>query len=141
MVATLNHMQFVRSAHFGSHLFEEIQRTKRIACPLNEENRCIDFAQHFVAQFCRIAAAAQGITETNQARDFFLKGNVTSDPPAHAFADQEKRTALRAARLLHGGAMRCDENSRRIWALAAFAHVAVVEGLDGAERLQELSPM
>jgi hypothetical protein len=90
MVAAFDQVQKVRRFHFGSDALQQIQRTQRIARALNKQDRRSQRTQNFVAKFCAIAHGAKRISEANQAVHFFLERHVTSNPAAHAFADEQE---------------------------------------------------
>ena len=87
MIATFDNAQKVWGFHLDSNLFQEIQRTQRVARALHKQDGRSQSTQNLVAKFCPIAHGAKRITKANQAIHFFLERHMTSDPAAHAFAD------------------------------------------------------
>src|SRR5438270_3189844 len=55
MVAAFDDMEIIFRRHFLQDIFEQVERTKRVAASLNEKDRSAQVPQHFVAQFLRIA--------------------------------------------------------------------------------------
>jgi len=87
MIAAFDNAQKVWGFHLGSNLLKEIQRTQRVARALHKQDGRSKRAQNLVSKFCPITHGAKWITKANQAIYFLLERHVTSDPPAHAFAD------------------------------------------------------
>src|SRR6185437_2637691 len=80
--------------------------------------------------------------KANQAIDFFLKREVTTNSAAHAFADQECRVRLTfLSRRFQRRAMRCDQLRQRIGPFTSRTHVIVVESLDLADLRQSPFPI
>ena len=91
MTSAFNDMEQVRGLHFRAHAFEKIERRKRIARSLNKEDWRSQCAQNFITKFCPIAHGAERITKADERIDVFFQGNVTTDAPAHALADEDGR--------------------------------------------------
>ena len=141
MIAAFNDVQKVRCLHFYAHLLQEIQRTKRVARALHKQDRRIESAQHFIAQFCSIAHRAKRIPKTNESVHFFLQRGVTSNTSAHAFADQDCRgTAVFLAYLGQCLPMRGDELRQWVGAFPVLSHIGIIERLDVANFFQMRLP-
>src|SRR4029077_1545222 len=93
MVAAFNDMQKVWRLHVCAYALEEIQRAKRIARALHKQDWRGQSAQNFIAEFCPVAHGAERIAKTNEPIHFFFERDVTADASAHAFADQDCRSA------------------------------------------------
>ena len=106
MIAAFYNVENVPRFHLRAHAFEQIERTKRIARALDKEDRRAQSAQNFVAKFCPIAHRAERISKANERVYFFLQRDVTSDPPAHALADQDGRAFVNMSILGERFAMR-----------------------------------
>src|SRR4051794_13168085 len=98
VIATLDYEQLVRRSHLASHLLEQIERTQGVARALHKEDRCRDLAQDFVAQLCRIAAAAKRVPQTDERVHIFLEREMAADSAAHALPDQDNGAVMRATR-------------------------------------------
>ena len=94
MIAAFDNVENVPRFHLRAHAFEQIERTKRIARALDEEDRRAQSAQNFVAKFGAITHRAKRISKANERIDFFLQRDVTPDSPAHALADQNCRSIV-----------------------------------------------
>jgi len=89
MIAPFRQMQEIWSSHFRADRFEQIERAKGVARALHKQHWRLQFAQHRISQFGPVTAAAQGVSETNESRDFLFQRDMTPDSTAHAFADQK----------------------------------------------------
>src|SRR5260370_36403848 len=72
MIAAFDKVKKVWGLHLGAHALKKVQRTKRIACALDKQDRRCQSTQNFVAQFRSVAHRAERITKTNQAVHFFF---------------------------------------------------------------------
>src|SRR5688572_31516635 len=98
MIAPFHHLKESFGFHLLADRVQELQRAKRIASSLHKQDRPAEFAQNFISQPCRIASAAERVTEANHSCDRFFKSDVTADTPTHALSDQECRLNASAAR-------------------------------------------
>ena len=89
MIAAFDNAQKVWGFHLGSNLLKEIQRTQRVARALHKQDGRSKRAQNLVSKFCAVAHSAERIAKANQAVYFLLERQMTSDPAAHALADQD----------------------------------------------------
>jgi Potassium-transporting ATPase A subunit len=95
VIATFDDVQFICGPHLPPDFGEPVQRAKRIACSLHEQDRRPQFAQHLVAQLGGIAAAAERVAEANERCHFFLQREVVANPRAHALADEHDPAGVR----------------------------------------------
>src|SRR4051812_6366367 len=91
MISSFDDMENAWNLHFGADAFQQIQRTERIAGALHKQNRSLQGAEDFIAEFCSITTAAEWISQTNDRANFFFKSDVASDTTAHALTDQNRR--------------------------------------------------
>ncbi len=96
-------------SHFLPDALQQIERAKRIARSLHEQDWRPQIAQNFIPHSFWIAGAAERITEANQTGDRFFKGNVATDPSAHAFPDQNNRLGVIPSRIAQRLPMRGDK--------------------------------
>ena len=133
MISTFDEMQLIPGCHLATHFSEQIERAKRIARSLHEEDRCPQFAQDFVSQLRGITSAAQRIAEANDRRHVSFECEMTTDSRTHALADQDRRPTLRPACVVKRCAMRPQKYRHRIRTPSAFRHVRVVERVNQPE--------
>ena len=87
-------------------------------------------------QLFRIPAAAKRITETNQTVHRFLERYMATDPPAHAFTNENDRCVRLLPRLGQRVTMGGDQSRQRIGSASAFARIGVIKQLNFAHRFQ-----
>ena len=87
MISSLDDVQLVYGSHLVSNIFEQVERTERIASALHKEDRRPQRQKNFVAQLRAVTGATERIAEAYNRRDFLFESKMTSNPRAHAFAD------------------------------------------------------
>lgn len=127
MIAAFDDVKKIRGRHLAPDLFQEFERTKRVAGSLHEQDRRPQFAQYLVAEFGRIPAAAERITEANQTGHRFFEREMAPDAAAHAFTDQDRRLTGVLSRVSEGVAMSGDEQGEGIGAPTILSHVIIIK--------------
>ncbi len=140
VIAAFYNVENVPGFHLRAHAFEQIERTKRIARALDKEDRRAQSAQNFVAKFCAIAHRAERISKANDRVYFLLQRNVTSDPPAHALADQNRRAIVNRSTLGERFAVRGNQLRQTIGPLPPFAHVGIIKKRHATDCGQAIFP-
>ena len=142
MVAALHDMQTIWHFHLCSDAREKIQRAKRIASALYEENRCGQRAQNFIAEFCAVAHRAKRVSETNQSFDLLFERHMASDATTHAFANQDGWSGwMSLSRVFQCVSMCVDQLRQSIRTFSALTHVIVIERLDVGDMGQTTLPI
>ena len=98
MVAAFDDVKLAASLHPTPNRFENGQWAERILRSLNEEDRCSQTQQDFVAQLPR-ASGLQGIAKADQPSHRFLERQVAANPRAHGLPRQEDGPAWRRPRI------------------------------------------
>jgi hypothetical protein len=93
-----------------------------------------------IAKFGAISHGAKRISKTNERVHLFFQRHVTSNPPTHAFADQDDRAIRRLPCLSQRLSMRRGQLRQTVRPPSTFAHVGIIENRYPSDRRQSLPP-
>src|SRR2546423_3098345 len=108
MIAAFDEVEKIRRHYLRSNALEQIERTKRVARPLNKQDRSAQVSQNLIAQLRSIAHRTKRIAQTNQAGDIFFQRNMAANSAAHALADEKNRSGTLSSHGSECFSVRCN---------------------------------
>jgi hypothetical protein len=138
VVAFLDNIERRGRMHPLANALEKIERTEGVARSLHEQDRSLQLQENLIAKPRSVARAAERIAEADYGLDRLDERDMAADAPAHAFAGERDRAGMPGAKRGERRSMRRDELGQRVRPASTLQCIRIIEGLDRADRPQEL---